>query len=91
MNPELFRLARDAWIKSSMKAARAREEYRIAYAQALLKSEGKTVDAKKAEADLATSELRLRRDETEIFAEADLHELLFVRGAPVGSAPPIAA
>lgn len=85
-----FRSVLESWTKSALKAAIAREAYRKAYAEAWLKADGKTVDAKKYEAEQATSALRLSRDETAIFAESDKQELLFVRGAAAGSELPVA-
>lgn len=50
------------WNAKNLELVQAREAYRAAFASAFSKSEAKTADGKKNEADVATSALRLQRD-----------------------------
>jgi hypothetical protein len=80
--------ARQSWLKSAHLYAAKREEYRKAYAAAYIASQGKNHDARKADADIETSGLRLARDEAEINAMADWQDLLVARGPMDASRPP---
>jgi hypothetical protein len=76
------------WETVATKYAEARETYRVAFAVAYLASNQNTGDARKYEADAATSELRLARDKAEIVASAAWQSLLTERGKIEGSANP---
>ncbi len=58
----------NAWHESQSALLVARENYRLAFAQAFAASQAKPGDARKAEADAATSELRRLRDAAELKA-----------------------
>lgn len=57
-----------AWHDAQEALLVARENYRLAFAQAFAASQAKTGDARKADADAATSELRRLRDKAELEA-----------------------
>lgn len=57
-----------SWGEAQRVAIAAREAYRSAHAKAFAASQGKTGDARKADADAATSAERMKRDETELAA-----------------------
>jgi hypothetical protein len=76
------------WSEAQMFYVQAREDYRRAYAEALLTAEGKTEAARKSEADAKTSELRLTRDRAETQAAALWQLLLIARGRVESSAQP---
>jgi hypothetical protein len=78
--PTPFQAAMDAWVESHSTYIAAREEYRRSWAAAYLASQSKTADARKAEADVATSELRFKRDVAELSSSAQWQEMLFERG-----------
>lgn len=70
----------ESWRLAAHAAARASEAYRSAWAKAFVVSCEKTEAAKKASADIATSDLRIHRNEAEIERDAALHVMLFLRG-----------
>jgi len=59
----------------------AQETYRAKHAMLFSRSEAKTADAKKAEADIATSIERLQRDKLEIAKDCAYHRVIFLRGS----------
>jgi len=61
-------------------AINAEEAYRTAYAQATLEADGKNSEARKAQADLATTEARLKRDRAALAKDVALHMVLHLRG-----------
>lgn len=78
---DAFGLALDAWKEHAITHTRAKEDYRLAHAKAFSESQGKNADARKADADAATTEQRLARDLAEIEAEAAYHTMIFLRGS----------
>ena len=78
----------EQWKTVAARYADARETYRVAFAKAYLASQQKTGDARKYEADAATSDLRLNRDKLEVEAAAEWQNLLIHRGKLEGSANP---
>jgi hypothetical protein len=76
------------WREKAEIHSAAREDYRAAWGKAYLASDGKTADARKAAADIATSDLRLKRDQAEIAASAEWQLLLALRGKIEGSQQP---
>ena len=66
-----------------------REAYRLKWAQEYLAAESvKPAEARKAKVDVATSELRLKRDNLETAAAALWQQLLMVRGPIESSQQP---
>jgi hypothetical protein len=70
-----------AWKAAATVYVRAEEAYRLAHARATTASSGKTEAARKADADEATSELRLTRGLAEIERDAAYHALISARGS----------
>jgi hypothetical protein len=70
---EVYRLAGELAIESE-------ETYRVAHAEATLRSEAKNAESRKADADKATSELRLARDRAALRRDVALQMVLFLRG-----------
>ena len=68
---------------------KAREEYRLAYATAIMESQAKTEAQRKYEADTKTSELRVNRDKLEILAAVEWQQLLIARGPMTDSVQPL--
>ena len=75
-----FERALEEWRQKALVHVDAAEAYRVAHAGAMLHSDGKNEAMRKADADAATSELRLTRDRSEVSALACYHRLLFLRG-----------
>ncbi len=67
----------------------AREDYRLAFAKFSTESQGKTEAARKAEADMKTSHLRMARDKLEVIASVEWQRLLAVRGPMTDSIQPL--
>lgn len=78
---DAFGVALDAWKTHAIAHTRAKEDYRLAHAKATAESQGKNADARKADADAATSKERLARDLAEIEAHAAYHTMIFLRGS----------
>lgn len=76
-----WQLAQNAYVA-------AREEYRAAWAKALLASDNKTESGRKAQADAATSDIRLVRDNLETKAAAAWQLLIATRGPVEASEMP---
>ena len=76
-----FEQALQAWNEKAKTAATASEDYRVAFGKALAESQGKNDAARKAEADIATSQLRRARDLAELEAEPAFHRMIHLRGA----------
>jgi hypothetical protein len=67
----------------------AREEYRLRFSMATQESQAKTEAQRKAEVDIATSNLRLRRDHLELEAAVAWQQLLIARGPMTDSIQPL--
>lgn len=78
---DAFGMTLDAWRKKAKAHAIAKEAYRSAHAAAFASSEGRTESARKAEADIVTSEARLARDLAEVEERAAYHAMIFLRGS----------
>lgn len=76
------------WKNFQDEYVRLREEYRVAYAKALQSANGKTAADKKSDADVATGEARLARDNAETIAAAEWQRLLALRGRMESSQQP---
>ena len=71
----------DAWRTAQLEYSTAREDYRRRWAEAFASHETvKPETARKAKADVETSDLRRRRDELEIAATAAWQAFLVLRG-----------
>lgn len=79
MEPVIQRLIRE-WKEAQEAHLVARDAYRVAWSKAYLASQQKTDTARKAEADIATSEQRLARDRAETAAAAAWQTMLAERG-----------
>jgi len=81
MAHEPFMAALDAWRKAAIAKAEATEAYRVAHAKAWLAPEKATETARKTQADIETSCLRVLRDAAEIKEREAYHLMIFVRGS----------
>lgn len=77
------------YVKAAEEYVEAREAYRAAFANAMSQSQAKTETLRKAEADLQTSNLRLKRDKSEIQAAAAWQRMLITRGPMTDSIQPL--
>jgi membrane protein involved in colicin uptake len=80
---QTFLSALEAWETAEHKRIVLAEQYREAHARALSASQAKTDAARKAEADAATSQLRLDRNFAELAATSLRDRVIFYRG-PAG-------
>lgn len=71
----------DDWTARAEAHAKAAEAYRLAHANAFRASDGKNADARKADADAATSAERLARELAEVARDAAYHRLIGIRGS----------
>ncbi len=71
----------DEWTDRATAHAKAAEAYRLAHAKAFQTSDGKNADARKADADAATSAERLARELAEVARDAAYHRLIGIRGS----------
>lgn len=71
----------DDWTARATAYAEAAEAYRVAYAKAITASSGTTDAKRKADADEATTALRLTRERAEIARDAAYHRLIGLRGS----------
>lgn len=79
---DIWRACQDAYV-------RAREEYRVAWATAFATHEAvKPETARKAKADLETTELRKKRDDAETSAAVTWQAYVLARGPIEGSRQP---
>ena len=78
-----FESALKRWHDAASDAVVSREAYRKKWAVMYNASQGKTADARKNEADAATSDERLHRDIQEVDAQTAMHRMLFLRGPEV--------
>lgn len=69
------------WKAAATVHVKAEELYRVAHAKATAASLGKNAESRKADADEATSDLRITRNLAEIERDAAYHALVFVRGS----------
>jgi hypothetical protein len=69
------------WYRLSFVHIEARERYRVSWSEQYLATEGMKPDAaRKAKADIQTSELRSARDKSEVDATRAWQSMLVVRG-----------
>jgi hypothetical protein len=87
MEPKIDGLIRE-WKVAQERYIQAREIYRAAWARAYLATDAKTDTARKAAADVATSEARLARDMAETHAQAAWQLMLAERGRIESSSMP---
>jgi hypothetical protein len=77
------------YMEVAEKFIRAREDYRLAFAKFSTESQAKTEAARKAEADMKTSNLRVERDRLEVLAAVAWQALLIFRGPMTDSIQPL--
>ena len=77
---QAFDRALQLWSDAARLLANAKEAYRLAHAQAYLTATG-TDSVRKASADVATSALRLTRDNLEVEERATYHHMIALRGS----------
>jgi hypothetical protein len=77
------------YMEAAEKFIQAREDYRLAFAKFSTESQAKTEAARKAEADLKTSQLRVERDKLEVIAAVAWQALLVARGPMTYSIQPL--
>lgn len=73
--------------KAAIAARASREAYRVAWARAYVSSSEKTDTARKALADVTTTDLRAQRDLDQIELDTTYHKLMFYRGPEVITRP----
>jgi hypothetical protein len=75
-----FTDALSQWKAAALRAAELRLGYEAAFARALLASDAKNAEGRKAAADLATTEARREAERADIEAKALQHLVLHLRG-----------
>lgn len=82
-----FKSALEALEQCARSAQASREQYRAMWARAYLTSSEKTDTARKASADVVTSDQRTQRDLDQIALDTAYHSMLFLRGPEVITRP----
>lgn len=77
------------YLEAATNYVEAREAYRFAFAQAVTESQAKTEALRKAEADMKTTNIRLKRDKCELVAAVEWQRLLAARGPMTDSIQPL--
>lgn len=71
----------NTWQELALRLVQVSEDYRLAHASAFNSLEKGTDTARKAHADAATSELRLKRNQLEVEERVAYHRTIFLRGS----------